>query len=278
MSRNSEKAQSMLYRFREQQAQEMGLGGRQKGERRPRMASSVSSLRECERWRADILKEISRKVSKIQDCEYSCGGLCDGCSLYGPRRDCSATRNETARADLDGGLGAWPSVHAPSPLWIAIRAIMRQLRSRWTRYRDADRDISDFAHKANLYQQALVRAQHPCPTPIGLFRDHRRHHNTRLLPNPHLHSPCPSRGSTDTIASLTDYEVRDLNDDINQLMREKRHWETQIVNLGGANYKRATGVMVDDAGKEVPGTRGYKYFGRARDLPGVREMFQKGGK
>ena len=27
-------------------------------------------------------------------------------------------------------------------------------------------------------------------------------------------------------------------------------------------------------GKEVPGNRGYKYFGAARDLPGVREMFE----
>lgn len=77
---------------------------------------------------------------------------------------------------------------------------------------------------------------------------------------------------------MTDYEVRDLNDEINQLVREKRHWETQIVNLGGANYKRAQGSMIDDDGKEVPGTRGYKYFGRARDLPGVKEMFHKGGK
>lgn len=41
-------------------------------------------------------------------------------------------------------------------------------------------------------------------------------------------------------------------------MREKRHWETQIVALGGANYKRAQAAMVDDEGKEVPGTRGYK--------------------
>lgn len=80
-----------------------------------------------------------------------------------------------------------------------------------------------------------------------------------------------------TVAFLTDYEVRDLNDEINQLLREKRHWETQIVNLGGANYKRAVGSMTDDDGREVPGTRGYKYFGRARELPGVKEMFQKSG-
>jgi pre-mRNA-splicing factor ISY1 len=71
MARNSEKAQSMLYRFRETQAVEMGLGSRVRGERRPRMASAVSSLRECERWRGDILKEISRKVSKIQDGKLS---------------------------------------------------------------------------------------------------------------------------------------------------------------------------------------------------------------
>lgn len=129
----------MLYRFREAQAAELGLGTR--GDRRPRMASACKSLRECERWRGEILREISRKVSKIQD------------------------------------------------------------------------------------------------------------------------------------AGLTDYEVRDLNDEINKLMREKRHWENQIVALGGANYRRNV-AMLDDDGKEVPGTKGYKYFGRAKDLPGVRELFQ----
>lgn len=59
------------------------------------------------------------------------------------------------------------------------------------------------------------------------------------------------------IAGLTDYEVRDLNDEINKLMREKRHWENQIVALGGANYRRNV-AMLDDDGKEVPGTKGYK--------------------
>ena len=65
-ARNEEKAQSMLYRFREAQAAELGLGTR--ADRRPRMASACKSLRECERWRGEILREISRKVSKIQDC------------------------------------------------------------------------------------------------------------------------------------------------------------------------------------------------------------------
>ncbi|KAI0717514.1 Isy1-domain-containing protein [Cerioporus squamosus] len=138
MARNEEKAQSMLYRFREAQAAELGLGTR--SDRRPRMASACKSLRECERWRGEILREISRKVSKIQD------------------------------------------------------------------------------------------------------------------------------------SGLTDYEVRDLNDEINRLLREKRHWENQIVALGGANYRRNV-AMLDDDGKEVPGTKGYKYFGRAKELPGVKELF-----
>lgn len=32
--------------------------------------------------------------------------------------------------------------------------------------------------------------------------------------------------------------------------------------------------MLDHEGKEVPGNRGYKYFGAAKDLPGVRELFE----
>lgn len=92
-------------------------------------------------------------------------------------------------------------------------------------------------------------------------------------------------------------------------MREKKHWERQIVALGGANYTRNT-AMLDEDGKQVPGTRGYKcvgrpsslwswaaptspgllgrsltssdlcstrYFGRAKDLPGVKELFAKKG-
>jgi pre-mRNA-splicing factor ISY1 len=147
----------MLYRFREAQAAEFGLSTR--ADKRPRMASACQSLRECERWRGELLREISRKVAKIQD------------------------------------------------------------------------------------------------------------------------------------AGLTEYEVRDLNDGINGLMREKRHWENQIVALGGANYRRNV-AMLDDDGKEVPGTKGYKcasllpfpsplhcsrcrrYFGRAKELPGVKELFE----
>lgn len=78
-------------------------------------------------------------------------------------------------------------------------------------------------------------------------------------------------------AGLSDYEVRDLNDEINKLMREKRHWENQIIALGGANYRRSV-AMLDADGKEVPGTKGYKYFGRAKELPGVKELFESKAK
>lgn len=52
-----------------------------------------------------------------------------------------------------------------------------------------------------------------------------------------------------------------MNDDINKLLREKRHWENQIVALGGANYRRNV-PMIDEDGKEVPGTKGYKCVSR----------------
>ncbi|KAI9890822.1 MAG: NineTeen Complex (NTC) component [Vezdaea aestivalis] len=141
MARNSEKAQSMLFRFREQQAADLGIidAGRS---RRPKVITEVTSVPSCEKWRGQVLKEISRKVSRIQE------------------------------------------------------------------------------------------------------------------------------------TNLSDYQIRDLNDEINKAMREKHVWEIQIRNLGGPNYMRGTRV-VDDMGKEIPGAgKGYRYYGRARELPGVKEMFE----
>ncbi|KAI9003099.1 pre-mRNA-splicing factor ISY1 [Gaertneriomyces semiglobifer] len=141
MARNEEKAQSMLYRFREAQAAELGF---KKGDRRPHLASEVHSLGDAEKWRHQIIREISQNVSKIQD------------------------------------------------------------------------------------------------------------------------------------SGLTDFQIRDLNDKINKLIREKRHWEYRIRELGGPDYKRIAPRLLDHDGKEVPGApRGYKYFGRAKDLPGVRELLEQ---
>ena len=146
MARNSEKAQSMLFRFRAAQAAESGLlptGSL----RRPKAPSTVSTIPLCEKWRGQILKEVSRKVTKIQD------------------------------------------------------------------------------------------------------------------------------------ESLSDFQIRDLNDEINKLMKEKWGWERRIRELGGPNYMRGGGTVFDDQGREVPGGgKGYRYFGRARELPGVKEMFERAAK
>ena len=85
--------------------------------------------------------------------------------------------------------------------------------------------------------------------------------------------------------------MRDLNDEINKLIREKGHWEDRILELGGPDYRvgslwlfkitdphpnipllqcfncifnfiallqRIGPKMLDYEGKEVPGNRGYK--------------------
>jgi pre-mRNA-splicing factor ISY1 len=74
--------------------------------------------------------------------------------------------------------------------------------------------------------------------------------------------------------SLNEPQIRDLNDEINKLMREKHVWELRIKELGGPNYLRFASKMFDAQGRELPSTRGYKYFGRARELPGVKELFE----
>ena len=94
---------------------------------------------------------------------------------------------------------------------------------------------------------------------------------------PSANDGCPSVSFVFTffVASLSDYQIRDLNDEINKLMREKHMWEVQLRNLGGPNYMRFGPRMYDEDGREVPGARGYKYFGRAKELPGVKELFEE---
>lgn len=74
------------------------------------------------------------------------------------------------------------------------------------------------------------------------------------------------------------YRIRDLNDEINKLIREKYHWEKRIVELGGPNYAMTARVK-DPIGREVAELTGksasYRYFGAAKTLPGVKELFEK---
>jgi hypothetical protein len=82
--------------------------------------------------------------------------------------------------------------------------------------------------------------------------------------------------------SLSDFQIRDLNDEINKLMKEKWGWERRIRELGGPNYMRgAGGVVFDEQGREMAdggSGKGYRYYGRARELPGVKEMFERAAK
>ncbi|KAJ1729238.1 NineTeen Complex (NTC) component [Coemansia biformis] len=141
MARNQEKAQSMLYRFREAQSVELGLA--KPKERRPHLASQVGTLDEAEKWRRDVIRDISRSVSRIHD------------------------------------------------------------------------------------------------------------------------------------LSLPEPQIRELNDEINRLLRSKNHWEARVLELGGPDYRKVGPKMLDHQGREVPGNRGYKYFGRAKDLPGVCELLDE---
>lgn len=76
-------------------------------------------------------------------------------------------------------------------------------------------------------------------------------------------------------AGLGEHRLRDLNDQINKLLREKYHWQRRIKELGGPDYNRIEPRAFDADGRELPGGGGYKYFGAAKDLPGVKELFQK---
>ena len=142
MARNAEKAKSMLFRFRAQQATDLGILDTTRT-RRPKAISQQPHIPTCERWRGQVLKEISRKVSKIQD------------------------------------------------------------------------------------------------------------------------------------PALSDYQIRDINDELNKLFKEKWQWEMRIRELGGPNYMRGGGRTTDEEERVVEGGgKGYRYFGRARELPGVKELFE----
>ncbi|KOB66674.1 Pre-mRNA-splicing factor ISY1-like protein [Operophtera brumata] len=56
----------------------------------------------------------------------------------------------------------------------------------------------------------------------------------------------------DKKTGLGEFRIRDLNDEINKLMREKRHWEVQIKSLGGPDHARVGPRMLDQDGKEPP--------------------------
>lgn len=74
-------------------------------------------------------------------------------------------------------------------------------------------------------------------------------------------------------AGLGEARIRELNDEINALFKEKMRWEYRIIELGGPDFRKSQSKILDSQGMELPGAHGYKYFGAAKELPGVRELF-----
>ena len=86
--------------------------------------------------------------------------------------------------------------------------------------------------------------------------------------------------------ALGEHTIRDLNDEINRKFREKHHWNKRIFQLsnGTIDYnKRERAAQVEEGdvqflvetnfGKRSGPT--YRYFGAAKDLPGVKELLEK---
>eukprot|EP01025_Chloroclados_australasicus_P047478 TRINITY_DN5327_c0_g1_i2.p2 TRINITY_DN5327_c0_g1~~TRINITY_DN5327_c0_g1_i2.p2 ORF type:complete len:276 (-),score=49.35 TRINITY_DN5327_c0_g1_i2:188-1015(-) len=80
-------------------------------------------------------------------------------------------------------------------------------------------------------------------------------------------------------AGLGEHRLRDLNDEINKLIREKGHWEARILELGGPDYAKTAPKIRDSQGNVIQEATekgiGYRYFGAAKNLPGVKELFEK---
>jgi len=79
---------------------------------------------------------------------------------------------------------------------------------------------------------------------------------------------------------LGEHLLRDTNDEINRKLREKHHWNNRIRQLGGPNFtemelQQQIENSSGDSNNSILGSGGYRYFGAAKDLPGVRELFEK---
>ena len=76
-------------------------------------------------------------------------------------------------------------------------------------------------------------------------------------------------------ASLGEFKVREMNDLINKALKERTYWDHRVRDLGGTPSVSSKLQMLEAEGVSLPGARGYKYFGAAKDLPGVRELFEQ---
>lgn len=76
---------------------------------------------------------------------------------------------------------------------------------------------------------------------------------------------------------LGEHAIRDLNDEINKKIREKYHWNKRIHQLGGLDYNAIERKKQIEEGdpQAIAGVGRYRYFGAAKDLPGVKEILAK---
>ncbi|PHJ25986.1 member ras oncogene family protein [Cystoisospora suis] len=76
-------------------------------------------------------------------------------------------------------------------------------------------------------------------------------------------------------ASLGEHRIRDLNDDINKMIRVKKAWEFRIKELGGPDYTTSSTALEAMSKMSAAGADGYMYFGAAKELKGVRELLER---
>lgn len=72
---------------------------------------------------------------------------------------------------------------------------------------------------------------------------------------------------------LAEEVLRELNDEINRLFREKHMWNKRIHELGGPNFIEIEKQRQIEEGQQQ--YFGYQYYGAAKDLPGVKELLEK---
>ncbi|KAH8583960.1 conserved eukaryotic [Cryptosporidium sp. chipmunk genotype I] len=72
-------------------------------------------------------------------------------------------------------------------------------------------------------------------------------------------------------------EVRNLNSDINSLLKEKYKWECRIVELGGPNYRSRHGQYIESLGGISLPNSSLKIFGVAISLPEYNELLKYDG-
>jgi pre-mRNA-splicing factor ISY1 len=74
--------------------------------------------------------------------------------------------------------------------------------------------------------------------------------------------------------ALPEHDIRELNDTINKLQREKFHWNKRIYQLGGLDYNTIERKRRIEQG-DTQMYSIYRYYGVAKDLPGVKEHLEK---